>query len=621
MSTSATYRQQSRAYLAYLQKFVPWVTLPTLGQIAFHLSSFTHHDLSNVELVTVHSGTDVSPDVPLTPLDGHNYYDRSERAGLSPRENDLGLLLSATRDPFWKTKRVPKRTGGWRILHIPNALLKQIQRATIFYLSANGYLHTHQAAAAFRNGCSILRNAQLHRRPFLVVRIDLKDFFPSITSDRICTFLKSQYMHPRLAMLIAGLTTHLDRLPQGAPSSPALSNAICRLLDKEISILASSSKLSYSRYADDILISSRRRLTKLQIMRLILRTRAIISRAGFRVNHTKTRVLFKHQRQMVTGVVVNHRPQPPREFRKRLRAIVNNCMQHGFLKEAERFSTIKGPFAYDHIRPTFSTWQSAKKSTLGKDYQNLIHRLTQVRRRGRYGTYDVLQSYLPRSLREKLPALTQQKRHDAIDFWLYLNGIIGYYGQFNRIRAREYRSQVLDSVKESQPRSTPGVTPSPQPEEDAMLQLWDEILDDMRATCESAGIAVKPYPFKLDTPPPLVKKRLVANSRAAFEQFALSSSTYLVEMHRSGVDTLPEQLREGPIIINELRILRNYFSHTPDDRGRRRAGEILKRHTGQPSLPRSQAAWRDLQLSLMNNMQKWVGSVKKYIEEGVLPPV
>ncbi len=232
---------------------------------------------------------------------------------------------------------IPKRKGGMRTIHAPNAVLKDFQR-TILRRLLRG-LRTHPCATGFERGHSIVTNALPHTGKDVVIRLDLEAFFPSIKADRIRRYFRFIGYDEEAAEQMTRLCTHQDSLPQGAPTSPRLSNLVNFRLDTRLAALAEGRGLSYSRYADDITLSLRVQdalpgrgydpakgttLARQQPRAndIIHAAKAIIEDEGYRMHkHRKLRIFRKHDRQMVTGLVVNDRPNLPRDTRRRLRAI------------------------------------------------------------------------------------------------------------------------------------------------------------------------------------------------------------------------------------------------------------------------------------------------------------
>jgi hypothetical protein len=243
-------------------------------------------------------------------------------------------------DIVYKTFQIPKRRGGLRTIEAPDDRLKTVQRLILRRLLRG--LHAHPAAQGFERGHSIVTNALPHVGKEAVIRLDLVDFFPSITSDRVKAYFRFIGYDDEASDLLTRLCTYKGSLPQGAPTSPRLSNLLNYRLDTRLYALAQRRGLSYTRYADDITISVRagdlaplnrtnpKTLEAVhkscpRVAEIIHTAKLIIEDEGFRL-HTrdKLRVYRRHHRQLVTGLVVNHRPNLPRDTRRRLRAIAHH---------------------------------------------------------------------------------------------------------------------------------------------------------------------------------------------------------------------------------------------------------------------------------------------------------
>ncbi len=225
-----------------------------------------------------------------------------------------GYLFGVSNSPgrYYRTYSVPKASGGRRIITEPLPSLKEIQRWIL-----ENILNTvtvHPFAKGFVRGKSIRENARFHQRQPLVLTVDIKDFFGNVRYPKINKIFADLGYTPRVAVLLARLCTLRGSLPQGAPTSPALSNLASAMIDKRLSGYARKLGIRYTRYADDLTFSGR-----FDPGDLIVFAKSVLGDAGFSLNETKTRLMQPHQRQETTGVVVNQRMQVPREIRRRVR--------------------------------------------------------------------------------------------------------------------------------------------------------------------------------------------------------------------------------------------------------------------------------------------------------------
>jgi retron-type reverse transcriptase len=237
---------------------------------------------------------------------------------------------------------IAKKTGGVRSISAPKAALAQCQRWVLDNILAR--LEVGPQAHGFVPGRSIVTNAEPHAGRAVVVNLDLKDFFPSITfrrvkglfhalgySEHLATVLGLLCTEPpRVAAEVDGKVYHVALgarvLPQGACTSPAITNALCRRLDRRLDALARRHAYQYSRYADDLTFSGDRPAV---VGRLLRSARSIVAAEGFTEHPTKTRVMRRSRRQEVTGVTVNSRPTVSRRQLRTLRAVLHNVARDG----------------------------------------------------------------------------------------------------------------------------------------------------------------------------------------------------------------------------------------------------------------------------------------------------
>ena len=238
--------------------------------------------------------------------------------------------VEASGDTHYTVRTIPKRSGGTRILHCPKPITRWVQRWILDNILAR--LPVSDAAHGFVKGRSIVTNAAPHAGRELVVSVDLQDFFPSVSSATVKGLFAwmgySEEVAGTLARLCTAPGARRRILPQGSPSSPALTNLICWKLDRRLAGLAAKYDAAYTRYADDLTFSGAREL-KNGMKRFYPRLQNIIIDEGFRTNKRKFRFARKGGRQTVTGLVVNERPSVPRPKVRRLRAILHNCARDG----------------------------------------------------------------------------------------------------------------------------------------------------------------------------------------------------------------------------------------------------------------------------------------------------
>lgn len=239
---------------------------------------------------------------------------------------------------------VPKKSGGTRELAAPHRDLASCQQWILVNILEK--LPTHAAANGFVRGRNTVTNASAHVGRGVVLNTDLKDFFPTVTFPRVRGIFQGMGYSPAVATILALICTESPRrrveyagktyhvatgsraLPQGACTSPALSNVVARRLDARLNGIATKLGWTYTRYADDMTFSADGEPAKLTAY-LMARVRHIAEGEGFVVNEKKTRVQRRNTAQTVTGVVVNTRPGISRHVVRRMRAILHRAGKEG----------------------------------------------------------------------------------------------------------------------------------------------------------------------------------------------------------------------------------------------------------------------------------------------------
>jgi len=251
-------------------------------------------------------------------------------------ESNIFDIQSLINNPNYISFKIPKKKGGTRTIYAPDGQLKDVQKRLNFYLQAYYFCVKPNESHGFvihpkskHLSCNIVENAKIHVNKKHVLNIDLKDFFPSISAFRV----KELFMSPlfdyseQIATALALLTTYEGNLPIGAPTSPVISNFICKQLDTDLIDFASRNQLSYSRYADDLTFSSNSKIEK----ETILGIRELIEQNKFKVNEKKFRLQTSNRKQTVTGITVNEKPNVDRKLLKKIRAMLFDWKKRGLL--------------------------------------------------------------------------------------------------------------------------------------------------------------------------------------------------------------------------------------------------------------------------------------------------
>ncbi len=235
---------------------------------------------------------------------------------------------------------LPKKGGGARSIAAPIPRIRTLQRRLLAVLEE--VYSAKPSAHGFVKNRSICTNARDHVRKRSVLNFDLENFFPTIHFGRVRgMFLARPYnCTSEVATVLAQLCCYKGYLPQGAPTSPIVSNMVCSRLDSHLRTLAVIHHCQYSRYADDITFSSSRyRFPRALAKRVEIKGKLVcrlgksvigtIVNNGFKINDAKTRLQLQNERQVVTGLVTNKKLNLPRKYIRDVRAMLNNWRTKG----------------------------------------------------------------------------------------------------------------------------------------------------------------------------------------------------------------------------------------------------------------------------------------------------
>jgi retron-type reverse transcriptase len=250
---------------------------------------------------------------------------------------------------YYRSFVIPKKSGEGRKIDGPRVFLKVIQRFLLdYYLSS---LNVHTSVYSFTKSRSVFSNAELHQSKAFVGTIDIKNFFGSITTSMVKKILAKNNYDKSEADLIAELCTLKDILPQGAPTSPILSNALLYKFDECIDKFTKKLNLTYSRYADDLTISGDDK----EAIICALKEAEVLLRENYslNINNKKTRIVSFHNRQIVTGLVVNEKIQPPRSKRRQIRAAFHKALTEKKVTK-EELNKLRGYYGYLSASPNLN---------------------------------------------------------------------------------------------------------------------------------------------------------------------------------------------------------------------------------------------------------------------------
>ncbi|MBC6994307.1 reverse transcriptase domain-containing protein [Neolewinella lacunae] len=244
--------------------------------------------------------------------------------------------LSEVASSCYKELHLPKKNGSLRIIHGPNPHLKAVQKGLCTLLNEYQKELKSPSAYGFVPGRNIVDNAARHTGKNVVINLDLLNFFPTINSSMVAEALAkppaSIPLVSQLNQVMTNLMCREDRLPQGAPSSPAMANLVCHSLDLNLRALAQKHRFTYTRYADDLTFSSNYPKVAEEVFINIIYQRC--EKLGFKVNKEKTRIQRSSGRQSVTGLVVNSKVSVKKKYCRITRAMLHNWKKLGY-EEAE----------------------------------------------------------------------------------------------------------------------------------------------------------------------------------------------------------------------------------------------------------------------------------------------
>ena len=244
----------------------------------------------------------------------------SHAVGLRPQE-----MFRMARHPeqHYRTLLIPKKSGGVRVLHVPLATLKAAQQH-ILHRVVN-HLPVSPYATAYLPGKSLADNAAPHVGHKYLLKMDITDFFGSITYlQAISAAFPSTLYPPQIGAILTNLCCYKDALPQGAPTSPGLSNVVMRHFDDTLGGWCKQHGIVYTRYCDDLTFSSDKPL-----YHVYQKVKKKLEDYGFEVNESKTHFLTNGNRQTVTGLTVNEKVSIPIDYKRQLRQDVYYAVKFG----------------------------------------------------------------------------------------------------------------------------------------------------------------------------------------------------------------------------------------------------------------------------------------------------
>lgn len=247
-------------------------------------------------------------------------------------ENSLKSLYAVSNhiEDHYHGAYIPKRNGGKRHLFVPDCLLHTIQTNILKQILNQRTVSSH--AKAYYPGAKLIENAEPHIGAEKILKLDIKDFFENITYPMVYQqAFPSEMFPPSIRTMLVNLCCYKDYLPQGAVTSPMISNLVMKPFDEYMGKWCEERGIHYTRYCDDMTFSG-----EFDEKEAENKVRSFLGVMGFELNQKKTKVVKKHHRQSVTGIVVNEKPQVSREYRRRLRQEAYYCEKYGIREHLER---------------------------------------------------------------------------------------------------------------------------------------------------------------------------------------------------------------------------------------------------------------------------------------------
>lgn len=271
-------------------------------------------------------------------------YDEKHFSQLVGINLDYLLSVANSSKHFYRYFTIPKSNGKVRKISEPLPVLKEAQ-----YYILNNILKKIPCsiyAKAYKPGATLKGNAKFHRKQPILIKLDLKDYFPSLHESRVFQLFHQSFGYGKSVSILMSKVCTLDGgLPQGAPTSPYLSNLLTSELDEKIyEFCSNNGNIRYTRYADDISISG-----SMDPSYVISEISHIISENHLQLNKSKIAVVRQHKRQVVTGIVVNNKLQAPKNYRRSIRLEMYYCMKYGIDSHISRSTKILSS-AIDRIK-------------------------------------------------------------------------------------------------------------------------------------------------------------------------------------------------------------------------------------------------------------------------------
>ena len=236
----------------------------------------------------------------------------------------MDLLCFARQiERFYRKKVEAKPSGGQRVYFIPNSALMKVQRC--IHRRLLRHFPVHDSIHSYRRKRDTTTNASMHVGNPILVKLDIKDFFPSIRPKKVYNMFLERGCSPSVSRLLTTLTTFQNQLPQGPPTSPGIANQVLTPLAKRLSGVCVQHGLALSIFGDDICVSGAKRAA--QVKRLLGH---IVESEGFSLNLEKSGVRKAGEKKTVTGISVNEKINIDKDYYRKVRALVHHAATKGY---------------------------------------------------------------------------------------------------------------------------------------------------------------------------------------------------------------------------------------------------------------------------------------------------
>lgn len=252
----------------------------------------------------------------------------------------LLYTISNHAEKHYKVFKIPKRNGGYRTIYEPDYTLKSIQRNIL-----NNVLNeriTSSYAKAYKKGLNLVDNAIPHINKKVILKLDIKDFFPSIDFLKIYKKAFPRNIYPEaVASLLTNLTTYNNFLPQGTPTSSYISNLVLRSFDIKVGNFCEDRNISYTRYCDDMTFSG-----NFDTKEIITFVKNALFKEGFILNKQKIKIIKPNKAQRVTGLVCNEKLNIPRPYKKAIRQSMYYINKYGLDNHLKHIKSLDDKTTY-----------------------------------------------------------------------------------------------------------------------------------------------------------------------------------------------------------------------------------------------------------------------------------